>query len=69
MFAIFFVKIHLSWYLNIKANFFKTNTCYIKFSKLEAHISSQVKSSLFKQGGPFSTKLLSIGALRNSSNS
>ena len=27
--------------------------------------SSQVKSSLFKQGGPFSIRLVSIGALRN----
>ena len=35
------------------------------FSRFRAcgYCSSQVKSSLFKQGGPFSTRLVSIGAL------
>ena len=30
-----------------------------------SHSHSQVKSSLFNRGGPFSTRLVSIGALRN----
>ena len=55
------VKEKLPGFLAAVEKFKEADLAYL--SNLQDDI--QVKSSLFRQGGPFSTRLVSIGVLRN----
>ena len=47
-----------------RGNYYITNNN--NYRKGFKYVTSQVKTSLFRQGSPFSTRLVSVGALRRS---